>query len=236
MKPAWLTVQKSQPITWAHLTQINHHSDWNHNMSTSKPRKYGWKCPPCAAFQAELLAGGGKGLEQMVRVVPVQVSGVSLWQTNILFTRQSLPSPCSRNHFRSQKPGCESCNWTSGGILSLSTSPLEIVHTWNIPHPSLKTVVSVCKREKRSVTRGCPFLGQKEKESNCLKLRSRTKHWSLVLFIQQGQELVLMLSTKVRPRSSSALLWPHAAFLCLLSACSGNSANRNSPLTVWVAF
>ena len=71
---------------------------------------------------------------------------------------------------------------------------------------------------------------RKESSSRALKLRSRAKR-PLIIAARAG------ICDDVEHKretfgSSSALLWPHAAFLCLPSACSGNSANKNSLLTV----
>lgn len=65
----------------------------------------------------------------------------------VLFTMQPFPPPCSRTHFRSQKPDSKPCNWTSGSILSLSTSPLDIVHTWNSVSSSENICVHMQDRE-----------------------------------------------------------------------------------------
>ena len=90
--------------------------------------------------------GHRAGGEDSSRPGPI-ASVVIFWKTHVLFTTQPFPAPCSRTHFRSQKPGSKPCNLTSGGILNLSTSPLEIVHTWNTVSRSEIICVHMQERE-----------------------------------------------------------------------------------------
>lgn len=151
------------------------------------------------------------------------------WKTHVLFITQLFPTPCSRTHFKGQKPGSKACNLTSGGILNLSTPPLEIGHAWNSVsgaevHVKREVGCSTLFASPRSERRG-PIPG-------CL--RSRAKH-PLITAARAGT-CDDAGHRRENFGSSSERLWPHAAFLCLPSACSGNSANQNSLLTVWVGF
>lgn len=80
--------------------------------------------------------------EDCSRTGPI-ASVAIFWKTLILFTIPPFPAPCRRPHFRSQKP----CNLTSGSVLNIPTSLLEIVNTWNMVSWSENICIYMKERE-----------------------------------------------------------------------------------------
>lgn len=180
------------------------------------------KVPTIPSISSWSSASDGQALGEVVRTQPVARVEI-FWKSHILFTTQHFPTPCTSGA-RSLRASLAIYH-----LVVFSSSPL-LHWRWGMPGTLCQGLRSTWRKKWGAISfsqvgRMSPVPGSlRLKVKHPLITAARAGSWDDAGHRRETFGL------------SSELLWPHAAFLCLPSACSGNSANQNSLLTVWVGF